>query len=108
MGPQGMHELGEGIMARARYAALQLDRIPGVRAPVFQAPFYQEFVVDLNGTGRTVSEINRALLQKGILGGKDLSGEFPKLGQCALFCVSEVHTQQDIDRLAYSLKEVMS
>lgn len=108
MGPQGMHELGEGLMARARYAALQLDRIPGVRAPVFQAPFYQEFVVDLNGTGRAVSEINRALLQQGILGGKDLSGEFPELGQCGLFCVSEAHTQQDIDRLAATLKEVVS
>ncbi len=108
MGPQGMHELGEGIMARARYAALQLDRIAGVNAPAFQSPFYQEFVVDLNETGYTVQRVNQALLQQGILGGKDLSTEFPELGQCALVCVSEVHTKQDIDRLAAALEEVVS
>ncbi len=103
MGPQGMVDIGEGIMARARYAMAQLDRIDGVKAPLFQAPHFQEFVVNLDGTGRTVSEVNQALLAKGIFGGKDLSAEFPELGQSALYCVTEVHTQADIDRLADEL-----
>ncbi len=107
MGPQGMVELGEGIMARARYAMLQLDRIPGVRAPLFRSPHFQEFVVRFYATGKTVAEINQALLARGIFGGKDLSHEFPELGQSALYCVSEVHTQEDIDRLAAALKEVV-
>jgi glycine dehydrogenase subunit 1 len=108
MGPQGMVELGQGIMARARYAMLQLDRIAGIKAPLFQSAHYQEFVVDLNGTGRTVAEINRALLARGIFGGKDLSAEFPAMGQSALYCVTEVHTQRDIDYLAAVLEEVVS
>jgi glycine dehydrogenase subunit 1 len=107
MGPQGMAEIGEGIMARARYAALQLDRIPGIRAPLFDSPHFQEFVVDFRGTDKTVAEINRALLAREIFGGKDLSGEFPALGQSALYCVSEVHTQADIDRLVDVLGEVV-
>jgi glycine dehydrogenase subunit 1 len=105
MGPQGMAELGEGILLRSRYAQMQLGRVPGIRAPAFDSPHFKEFVVDLNGTGRAVAEINRALLARGILGGKDLSLEFPELGQSALYCVTEVHTQADIDRLAEALKE---
>jgi glycine dehydrogenase subunit 1 len=108
MGPQGMFEIGEGIMTRSRYAMSQLDRIAGIRAPVLNAPHFQEFVVDLNGTGRTVAQTNRALLEQGILGGKDLSREFPELGQSVLYCVTEVHTKEDIDRLARVLEEVVS
>jgi glycine dehydrogenase subunit 1 len=108
MGPQGMAEIGEGIMARARYAMLQLDRIPNLRAPFFHAPHFGEFVVDFNGTGQTVAAINQALLARGIFGGVDLSHEFPALGQCALYSVTEIHTQADIDRLAAALEEVVA
>jgi glycine dehydrogenase subunit 1 len=106
MGPQGMAEIGEGIMTRSRYAMLEIDEIAGVRAPVFQAPHFKEFAVNFDGTGQTVAEINKALLAQGIFGGKDLSREFPELGQSALYCVTEVHTQDDIDRLVDALKEV--
>jgi glycine dehydrogenase subunit 1 len=107
MGPQGMVEIGEGIMARARYAMLQLDGIEGVTAPVFQSPHFKEFVVNFDGTGKTVAEINQALLAREIFGGKDLAGEFPELGNSALFCVTEVHTKEDIDRLVGALREVV-
>ncbi len=107
MGPQGMVEIGEGIMARARYAMIQLDGIEGVRAPVFRSPHFQEFVVSFDGTGNTVAQIHRELLARGIFGGKDLSHEFPELGQSALYCVTEVHTQADIDRLADAVREVV-
>jgi glycine dehydrogenase subunit 1 len=107
MGPQGMVDIGEGIMTRARYAMMQLDRIAGIEVPIFQSPHFQEFVVSFDGTGRTVTEINRALLAHGIFGGLDLSQGFPELGQSALYCVSEVHTQADIDRLASTLKEIV-
>jgi glycine dehydrogenase subunit 1 len=107
MGPQGMAEIGEGIMARARYAMLQLDGIEGVTAPFFRSPHFKEFVVNFDGTGKTVAEINRALLAREIFGGKDLAGEFPELGNSALFCVTEVHTKEDIDRLVGALREVV-
>jgi glycine dehydrogenase subunit 1 len=107
MGPQGIVEIGEGIMARSRYAMLELNELPGVKAPVFEAPHFKEFVVNFDGTGQTVAEINEALLGQGIFGGKDLSAEFPELGQSALICVTEVHTKADIDRLVNALKEVI-
>jgi glycine dehydrogenase subunit 1 len=107
MGPQGMADLGEGIMIRARYATQQLDALPGVRAPLFDAPHFKEFVVNFDGTGKTVTEIHDALLARGIFGGVDLSREFPALGQSALYCVTEIHTQADIDRLVGALEEVL-
>jgi glycine dehydrogenase subunit 1 len=55
-----------------------------------------------------VADINAALLRKSIFGGKDLSREFPWLGESALVCFTEVHTQEDIDRLVSSMKEVLS
>ncbi len=108
MGPQGMVEIGEGIMARARYAMMQMGKIEGVTAPVFDSPHFQEFVVNFDGTGRTVAEINGLLLARGIFGGKDLSTGFPELGQSALYCVTEIHSKQDIDRLVRTLEEVVA
>ena len=107
LGPQGFVEVGEGIMQRSRYAALEIGKIRGVRSPVFQAAHFKEFVVNFDGTGKTVAEINQGLRERKIFGGKDLSGEFPELGRSALYCVTEVHTQEDIDRLVSALKDVL-
>jgi glycine dehydrogenase subunit 1 len=105
MGPQGMREIGEGIMQRSRYVMLQLSKIEGVKCPVFQSTHFKEFVVNFDGTGKPVSEINEALLKHKIFGGKDLTKEFPELGNSALYCVTEVHTKDDVDKLINALKE---
>ena len=107
MGPQGMVEIGEGIMARARYATERLSKLKGVQAPYLRSTPFKEFVVNFDGTGKTVADINRALLANGIFGGQDLSHQFPELGQSALYCVTEVHTRADIDRLANTLRGVV-
>jgi glycine dehydrogenase subunit 1 len=104
MGPQGFVELGESILQRSHYAARRIAELPGVR--VRWPGFFKELVVDFTDTGRTVAEINAALLARGIFGGGDLSQSHPALGQCALYCVTEVHAQEDIDRLAGELAEV--
>ncbi len=103
MGPKGMRDLGTTIMQKSQYAMARLSEIPGVRAPAFDAPHFKEFVVDFNGTGRTVRQINEHLLAHGIFGGADLSRDFPELGQSALYCVTEVHTQEQLDYLVEAL-----
>ncbi|MFQ5820230.1 MAG: aminomethyl-transferring glycine dehydrogenase subunit GcvPA [Candidatus Heimdallarchaeota archaeon] len=107
MGPQGMEELGESIMAKSHYAMRQLSMLSGVKS-VFPSTHFKEFVINFDGTGKSVEEINKILLQHKIFGGKDLTKEFSELGQSALFCVTEVHTKDDIDRLVEALKEVMT
>ena len=107
MGPLGMQEIGEGIMQRSHYAMLQMSKIKGVKSPVFQSTHFKEFVVNFDGTGKTVAEINKALLRHKIFGGKDLTKEFSELGNSALYCFTEVHTKDDIDRLVNALEEVV-
>lgn len=104
MGPQGFAEVGTLILQRAHHAAQLLSRIKGVRV-TFPSGFFKEFVVNFDDTGKSVAEINDALRARGIFGGKDLSGDFPELGQSALYCVTEIHTLSDIERLAGALKE---
>jgi glycine dehydrogenase subunit 1 len=108
MGPQGMRELGESMMARTRYAMQRLGDLPGVRIPFAGSHHVVEFLVDFSRTGFTVADINARLLGRGILGGADLSGQVPSFGQVALYAVTEVRTQADIDRLADALREVLA
>ena len=108
MGPLGMKEIGEGILYRSRYAKQEIGKINNVNTEVFYAPHFKEFVVNFNATGKRVASINQGLLERGIFGGKDLSHEFPWLGESALYCFTEVHTKDDIDRLVFSLKEVLA
>jgi glycine dehydrogenase subunit 1 len=98
LGPRGFEEVGELILSRSHYAAARLAELPGVEVR-FASGFFKEFVVDFQQTGRTVAEINDRLRAHSIFGGRDLSKDFPELGQSALYCVTEIHTQQDVDRL---------
>jgi len=107
MGPQGMLEIGEGIMQKCRYAMKKITALPGLKVTFVDTPHFTEFVVNFDATGKTASAINQALLAQDIFGGKDLSTEFPSFGQSILFCVSEIHTQSDLDRLVATLKEVV-
>ena len=42
------------------------------------------------------------------VGGKDLSAEIPGLGQSALYCVTEIHTSEDIARLAAGVEKAVT
>ncbi|MFO0992308.1 MAG: aminomethyl-transferring glycine dehydrogenase subunit GcvPA [Hyphomicrobiales bacterium] len=103
LGPQGFKELGELIISQSHFAAKRLSEIKGIAIP-FKGGFFKEFVVDFTKTGKTVAEINAALRKQKIFGGKDLSKEIPAFGQSALYCVTEVHTSEDIERLAAGIE----
>ena len=105
LGPEGFRELGELIVQRTHYAAALLRRVHGVSV-LPDAGFFKEFVVDFNATGKTVAQINARLLDQGIFGGLDLSGVFPQLGQSSLYCVTELHSQLDLERLAACVEEI--
>lgn len=105
LGPKGFREVGNLIIANANDAAQRIHKVKGVKV-LFRNSVFKEFVVNFDATGKTVKQINKALLKRGIFGGKDISGDFPSLGQSALYCVTEVHTADDISRLVGALKEV--
>lgn len=106
MGPQGMTEVGETIMKRSQYAAAALAKLPGLRLQ-FTSPFFKEFVINFDGTGKTVGQINKELLGKKIIGGLDLSANYPELGQSSLYCVTETNTKAAIGRLISALEDIL-
>jgi glycine dehydrogenase subunit 1 len=101
LGPQGMRELAETVVANARQVARMIDAIPGVTV-LHGDNIFKEFVVDFAGTGKSVTEINAALLERGILGGHDLGD-----GR-ALYCVTEVISEDDARELVAALTEVLA
>jgi len=105
-GPEGMRELGEGLLQRTRYAADRIGALPGVTAPRFTGASLKEFVVTYDA--HDVASVDAALRERGIFGGKDLSVDFPSLGRSSLWAVTEVHTKDDIDRLVATLGEVLA
>jgi glycine dehydrogenase subunit 1 len=108
LGPQGIRELGEAIMYKANYAMRLLSKIDGLKVPVFKAPHFKEFTVNFDPAGLKAKEAHDALLQKGVHGGKNVSKEFPELGETALYCVTEIHSEEEIKLLAAALEEIVS
>jgi glycine dehydrogenase subunit 1 len=104
LGPQGFREVGELILQRSHYAAALLAEIDGVGVR-WPNGFFKELVVTCERG--SVADVNRGLRTHGIFGGKDLSADFPELGQSALYCVTEVHGADDVERLASALEEVV-
>ena len=105
LGPEGLRDLCKLIVSRSHYAMRRLSKLPGVRVPLFNSFHFKEFTLRLEGL--SYREVHEGLFQRGIHGGKYLGGEFPELGETALFCVTEVHSKGDIDRLVEAMGEVV-
>jgi glycine dehydrogenase subunit 1 len=102
LGKEGLCELATLCLQKAHYAQRQICALPGFR-PAFSAPFFDEFVVQVPVAGARLQE---HLLQRDIIGGYDLGRAYPGLENHILFCVTEMRTKEDIDRLVAALKEV--
>lgn len=86
---------------KALYAFNQITKINGF-GKVFDAPFYNEFVIKCSNA----KKVNEELLKKGIVGGIELENNYPHLKNCLLFNVTEIHSKEDIDKLVDAIKEI--
>jgi glycine dehydrogenase subunit 1 len=100
MGRQGVRKVAELCYHRAHYAADQIAALPGY-AVQQRGAFFKEFVV---ACPRPVAEINAALRERAIVGGYDLSRDYPQLGNAMLLCVTEMNSRSEIDALVEVLK----
>jgi glycine dehydrogenase subunit 1 len=107
MGPLGLERLGNAILANSTYAMRQLKELYGLKVPLFEAQHFKEFCVGFDSTGIKTSLVNARLLERGIQGGICLHSQFPELGQSALYCVTECHARDDIDRLVAAIREIL-
>jgi len=100
LGRQGVQEMALLNVQKTQYAKQQIARLDGYEV-VYDAPVFNEFVIK---TPRPVGDINKALLKDEIIGGFDLSRDYPELAQHMLLAVTELRTKEEIDRLVKRLE----
>jgi glycine dehydrogenase subunit 1 len=102
LGKQGLQEVARLNYQKAHYAAKAIDGLEGYKL-WSTMPFFNEFAV---ACPRPVTEINKKLIDYGILGGFDLGQDYPDLKDHMLIAVTELNTKEKIDDLVSVLGEV--
>jgi glycine dehydrogenase subunit 1 len=103
LGAEGLKSVALASHAAAASLIEQLTPIAGIRRR-FHSPFFHEAVMSLPGE---VAPLLDALRAQGILGGFDLGGEYPELGNCLLVCATETKTAADIARYATAMSQLL-
>ena len=99
LGKQGLKEVASACYHKAHYAAHRIAGLKGFELP-FDGVFFKEFTVRCP---LAPAEINRRLLERGIVGGLDISDQVPS---GMLIAVTEMNSREDIDALVDALAEV--
>jgi len=104
LGPTGLRRVAQASVAQTRKLAGLLTALPGVEQ-AFSAPHFHEVVLRLD---RPVAPVLEALAAVDVLGGLDLAGEFPELGNALLVCATETKTDADLEAYRAALAAVLS
>jgi glycine dehydrogenase subunit 1 len=103
IGKEGLREMALQNLAKARFAAVELEKISGVRR-VFSGCVFNEFVLEFP---RSVKLINAELLREKIIGPLPLGLHYPELTKRGLVCVTETMPRSEIERLAAAIKRIL-
>ena len=104
LGGVGLWEIAVRNIENAKKCLNAITSIDGFRRK-FSGEFFNEFVIE---SSFDVNEINRKLLDRGVVGGLEIGRWYPELKNCFLFGVTEMHSIDDINMLASALEEVIS
>jgi len=101
LGKNGLQDLAKLNYHKAHYAAEQISTVPGFSVNPVQ-PFFNEFVVQCPVPAE---EVNQTLLEHDILGGYELSKDYPGMTHELLVAVTEMNPKSEIDFLVAVLEE---
>jgi glycine dehydrogenase subunit 1 len=104
LGGEGLARVAAHCHANANSLVAKLTSVDGVDR-LFAAPAFHEQVLQLDAPADLVLA---ALAEQDILGGYDLSADYPELQNAVLVCATEMRTADDIGRYAEALQSVMS
>ena len=103
LGPEGLARVANESHQRLNELVAALTHIKGVKA-AFEGPRFHEAVLQLD---RPVAAVIAALASCGIVGGFDLSNDYPELGNALLVCATETRSREDIQKYADALSETL-
>lgn len=104
LGAEGLSRVASSSHAQTKELMKLLTGIEGVDA-LFEGPHFHEAGLRLD---RPVEPVLESLAMRDILGGYDLSREFPELGNALLVCATETKTQADLEAYADALQAIMN
>jgi glycine dehydrogenase subunit 1 len=104
MGKTGLRDVASANLARSRELATRVSSLEGCTLQ-FDAPFFNEIVVNVHQTAKTVLA---KLRDRGILGGIDLGRYYPEYADCILMAATELTSSADIETLCSALEEVVN
>lgn len=103
LGHSGLRRVALASLGQTRKLAAMLCAVDGVEQ-AFSAPHFHEVTLRLD---RPVRPVLETLAANNILGGLDLSTDYPELGNSLLVCATETKTDQDLESFAAALDEAM-
>ena len=103
LGAEGLSRVALASQEQTNKLANLLNEIDGVEK-VFSAAHFHEVALRLD---RPVGPVLAALAEQNVLGGYDLSGEYPELGNAFLICATETKTEEDLQTYARQLADVL-
>lgn len=103
MGHEGIACVARSSHSRTAQLLAMLQTIDGVRQ-VFPGPHFHETVIGLD---RPVAPVLKAMARQDVLGGFDLSADFPELGNAMLVCATETKTDADLENYRRTLNDIM-
>jgi glycine dehydrogenase subunit 1 len=101
LGGKGLHDLSLINYTRGQNLEKRITALPGF-SKMFSGTHFNEFVICCPNAKKTYKH----LLRQGIQGGLLLDPWYPKLANCMLFGVTELHSEENIERLISLLEEV--
>ena len=99
LGSKGLEELSKINFERGQQLAKKITSIDGLEK-IFSGVHFNEFVVKFPD----VQKSNRKLLINGIQGGLILNDLYPELKNCMLFGITEMHSDDSIEKLVSILE----
>lgn len=102
LGKQGLKEVAMQSAQKAHYAFNELTK-SGKFKPLFDKPFFNEFVVT---SDLAPMKITTALRHEDIQGGFDLGRVYPEYENAVMYAVTEMRTKEEIDKLSSVLEGI--
>ena len=103
LGPQGLAQVATVCHNNTNSLVEKLAALNGVEV-AFNTPRFHEAVIR---TTKPSSEILAALAEENILGGYDLSDDYPELENAILVCATEMRSEEDIENYAQALGKTL-
>jgi len=102
----GHEGLSRVALTSQQQTAKLLELLTGIYGVerAFSSPHFHEAVIRLD---RPVGPVLETLAQSDILGGFDLSGDYPELGNALLICATETKIDEDLETYAAALRDAM-